>query len=350
MTANRERLGNAAAVMEAAVRSGAYPSAVLAVGDHEGTVWTYVVPGEDGVGLETIFPLASITKPIVGIAIMQLVERGLLLLNEPVKNLIPEFGQNGKEGVIVWHLLTHTSGLVEEEAALNELFRQRVPAEAFLDLAIREGVSFEPGTQFAYNNLAFLVLGELITRISGQPYPEYLTEHIFAPLGMMDTAFAPVDAARAAPVYGFGDEEDQEYWNTLAAPHAGLWSTAADLLALGRAFLNEGRAGDYRLLSPAAVEAMTRVQTQGIHSMVDGRPQPVYQALGWGKASPRGVLLGSDAAFGHGGATGTFMRVDPEWNLVYVCLASRWEGSHNEAIRAFNAVCGAMERAAPEIE
>jgi CubicO group peptidase (beta-lactamase class C family) len=225
-----------------------------------------------------------------------------------------------------------------------------VPAEAFLDLAIRGGVSFEPGTQFAYNNLAFLVLGELITRISGQPYLEYLTEHVFAPLGMKDTAFAPVDAARAAPVYGFGDKEDQEHWNSLAAPHAGLWSTAADLLALGRAFLNEGRAGEQRLLSPAAIEAMTRVHTQGIHNMVDGRPQPVYQALGWGKASPRGVLLGSDTAFGHGGATGTFMQVDPEWNLVYVCLASRWEGSHNEAIRAFNAVCGAMERGVPETE
>ena len=338
------RLAETAAMIEQAVRSGAYPSAVLALGNRAGTFWTHVVPGEDGVRLDSIVPIASITKPIVATAVMRLVERGRLLLNDPVAKVIPEFAQNGKEYVTVWHLLTHTSGLDEAGAALQELVARRAPRDAYLEAACASGLRFEPGSQCAYCNLSFVALAELISRLSGQPYPDYLREQIFAPLGMRDTAFAPVEPGRVPAIHGFGKREDMDYFNSLAAPHGGLWSSAADLQTLGRTLLNDGRLGDKRLLSQAAMEPMTRLQTAGLVTMVDGRPQPTYTALGWGKRRPTGVMLASERSFGHSGSTGSFLWIDPDWNLVFVLLSNRWDMDYTGSQQVLNTVYAALER------
>lgn len=230
-----ERIENAAVVAEEAVASGDYKTAGLAVADSEGVVWRRVVPGHDRVAWDTIFPIASITKPMVVTALMQLVERGRVVLSDPVAEHIPEFAQNGKERVTLWHLVTHTSGLEEPTGGLEELFDRREPVGSLLDVAYRAGLSFEPGTGWSYGFLTFMVLGELITRLSGQPYPEFMREHIFAPLAMTDTSFAP-QPERLAPVNMFRSHEDFTYFNTLATPAGGLYSTADDLVRFGRAF------------------------------------------------------------------------------------------------------------------
>lgn len=344
------RLEEAAAAAEETVRAGTYSSAVLAVGDRARIIWSHSVPGDDRTGMDTIFAIASVTKPIVATALMQLVERGRLLLNDPVARFIPEFGQSDKERVTIWHLLTHTSGIDERGEVLERLFGERAPSDAYLRAACESGLRFEPGTQYAYCNLAFIVLAELIIRLGDQPYPEYLRRHIFAPLGMIDTDFSPTDPARVAPNRDFAEPEVLAYFNSLAVPAGGLWSTAPDLLAFGRALLDGGRQGEQPLLGPAAIETMTRLHTAGLTQMVDGRPRPSYSGLGWGKRGPTGVILGSERSFGHGGSTGAFLWIDPAWDLVFVFLGAAWKpddedvGRQRDAQRILNIVYGALRQ------
>lgn len=339
------RLARAGAVAGEAVAAGVYGGVVVAVGNPAGTLWMHTAAESAAVDLDTIFPVASVTKPIVALAVMQLAEAGRLLLNDPVARVIPEFGQQGKDQITVWHLLTHTSGLPDD---LDDLFAQRAPATAFLRAACERGVRFAPGSHYAYCNVSFVVLGELIARLSGQPYPDYLRDHIFAPAGMASTGFDPADRARTAAVVFEDGPEEQAYFRTLAAPYGGLWTTANDLLAFGRALLSGGPP-DAPLLSPAALAAMTRVQP-GLTTFDTGKP--VYAALGWGKRSPMGVLLASDASFGHGGSTGAFLWIDPVPALMFVFLAAPLlpgdpdTDRQRDAQRALNAVYGAL-RAPP---
>jgi CubicO group peptidase (beta-lactamase class C family) len=344
------RLQRAVAVAEDAVRNGPYPSAVIAVANAETTILTHAVshPERAPAREDSIFLLASITKPIVATAIMRLVEEGRLLLSDPIVKYIPEFETFGKGRVTVWHVLTHTSGLDESSWWREMMFEQRASADELVWMACRCALRFEPGTRFEYNTLAFVLLGELIARLSGLPYPEYLDQHIFRPLGMRDTSFAPSSAQqpRAMPVYPPPAEPEGEqrirYFSSLAAPGGGLWSTTADLVAFGQALLRDGRSGDYHLLSPAAIEVMSRLHTPGLIDSFEQRP--AYYGLGWGKPGPDGATLASPRAYRHGGVTGTVLHVDPEWNLVFVFLTNQWgieAGAHD---RVLNAVYGALRR------
>ena len=341
---DQRRLEQAARIADEAVQRDKLPNIAIVCGDRERRFWSHIAPGQDGVTLDSIFPIASITKPVIATAVMQLVEQGRLLISDPVALFVPEFAQNGKERVTVWQLLTHTSGLIEPNEALAGLAQRGAAREAYLDVACAVGLRFEPGSQYEYGNIGFVLLAELITRLSGQPYPAYLREHIFAPLAMHDTAFGPTDRSRAAPNHNFGDAEYEAYYHTLAAPHGGLWSSAADLLTLGQAFLNGGRTSDDRLLSPAAWEAMTRLHTGGLMRLVDGQLKQAVSGLGWAKPMPTNVILASERSFGHGGGTGCFLWIDPDWDLVFVFLSSRWGSDHDVPQRAINAVYGALER------
>lgn len=339
---DKQRMRYVARIADEAVQQGKLPNIAIGCSNREQTLWTHVVPGADGVLIDSLFPIASITKPIVATAVMQLVEQGRLLISDTVASFVPEFAQQGKERITVWHLLTHTGGLIEEGERLLRLVAQRAPAAAYLDVACAASLRFEPGTQYEYGNLGFVLLAELITRISGQPYPAYLREHMFAPLGMSDTDFGPVDRSRAAPSHNFGDAATQEYYHTLATPHGGLWSSAADLLRFGRVFLNNGQSPDYRLLSPAAWAAMTKLHTGGLQRLVDGQLKQAVSGLGWAKPMPTSVILASERSFGHGGSTGCFIWIDPAADLVFVLLSSQWGSDHSVAQRAINAVYGAL--------
>jgi CubicO group peptidase (beta-lactamase class C family) len=346
---DRGRLQHAVAVAEAAVRTGPYPSAVLAAANADTTFLTHVVthPEYAPVALDSIFLIASITKPIVATAIMRLVEEGRLLLSDHVVQHIPEFAESGKQAVTVWHILTHTSGL-EEESWRRELSERRAPDEEFLRAACRSHLHFEPGTRYEYCSLSFTILGELITRLSGLPYPEYLRRQIFEPLGMRDTSFAPTAApqSRTACVYGVDADSERfaNYIGTTAAPGAALWSTAADLIAFGQALLRGGLYNGYHLLAPASIEAMTRLYTAGMTEIRDNQPVPVFYGLGWGKPALDGTTLASPHAYRHGGATGTLLLVDPQWNLVFVFLTNRWGIEGQAPNMALNALYGALRR------
>ena len=181
------------------VGRGDVPSAVLAVANREGLVRVEAFSGADAAAADSIYLLASISKPITATAVMQLVERGLLVLSAPVQRYLPEFvappvsvGQPGAEAVTCWHLLTHTSGLVDMESEL--LNRERPDRERLLEIACTSPLRFAPGTRFEYNSLSFALLGEVIARLAGRDYPEVLAAELFGPLGMRDSR---VRAARS---------------------------------------------------------------------------------------------------------------------------------------------------------
>ena len=161
---------------------------------------------------------------------------------------------------------------------------------------------------------------------------------------MRDTAFQPADRGRAAPVHDFGGPENTERFSALAVPGGGLWGTAADLVAFGQTFLQGGRRAGYRLLSPAALELMTRRHVAGTMEWTPHVPSPFNYGLGWGKPDPEAGRLGSDRGYGHGGATGTYFWVDPDWDLVFVFLTNRWGIEQETPRRMLNAVYGSLDR------
>ncbi|MGQ9684013.1 MAG: serine hydrolase domain-containing protein [Anaerolineae bacterium] len=340
-----KRLQRAFDVARLYVEQGEVPSAVLAVGNREGLVRCEAFSGQDAAAPDSIYLLASISKPITATALMQLVEDGLLVLSEPLARYIPEFAQPAKPTVTAHHLLTHTSGM-EEKAYWDTLGASLAPVEAFVRAACCAGLHFQPGSRYEYCTLSFFVLAELIARLSGMPYVDYLRERVLVPLGMVDTSFDPgAENPRAMPVRNFLPEPALAMWKALAVPGGGLWSTAADLVAFGRAFLNGGCADTgARLLAPATIDLMTRDHVAGLVEMVEGQPRPAHYGLGWGKAPLRGHMPGSAQAFEHSGATGTLLLVDPEWDLVYVFLTNRWEASDQARLGALQAVYAALQR------
>lgn len=332
-------------IADAAVQEGTHPSIVMAVADSQEVRWSYTTRRTDhpSVNLHTIFLLASITKPIISSLVLRLIEQGRLLLYEPIARHIPEFARRGKERVTAWHLLTHTSGL--NEAGMGPLFEERLPREAWLAAACDAHLNFPLGERYEYCTLSFSVLAELVTRLSGMPDIVSLRSQLCDPLGMPDTAYKPVDPERAAPVFTTPDMSDEflPYFTSVAVPGGGLWSTAADLVSFGQTFLHNGTHNGYRLLSPPAVELMTRSHTDGLIELIEGFPFPAAYGLGWGKPTLRFAALASPRAVQHGGATGTLLVVDPTYDLVFVFLTNRWSIPCEVAERALHAVYSALE-------
>jgi CubicO group peptidase (beta-lactamase class C family) len=348
-----ERLQLAFDVVADQVAGGALPSAVLAVADAEGTIRIEAFSGGDTTAPDAIYLLASITKPMVATAVMQLVERGLLVLSSPVQRVIPEFqpaaatpDQQGASVVTAHHLLTHTSGLVDIDAEL--LSRERPDRRRLLEIACTFPLRFAPGARFEYNSLSFVLLGELIRRLDGRDYPDALAADLFAPLAMTSMGFKPADRQRAvrSVMPGFPPELQPMvagFFDSMQAPGGGLWGSAADVVAFGRAMLRGGELDGHRVLGRPFVELMTRHQTAGV---VDAGPPPraATYGLGWGLGALAGTMPGSVRAFGHGGATGTRLWIDPDAGLVIVYLTNDWTVGDAPSLAAIAAVYGALDR------
>src|SRR5215831_13800342 len=255
---------------------------------------------------DTIYPVASLTKPITATAAMLLVEDGLLGLQRPVSEYIPEFRGEGKQAVMVHHLLTHTAGLRDEDVGAHAAKRRGVvaipPPEATQHPRINENLFLgydtllwkPPGVEMAYCNYGYNLLGEIVRRVSGQALADFASERIFEPLGMQDTFYIVPDAVRArivrrpldAPYAATGPTvalglETREYQERPGAA-GGVYSTAMDMAIFGQMFLNRGSYGEVRILSSAAVAEMTRNQIPGISAQFRGEFFPEASwGLGW---------------------------------------------------------------------
>lgn len=338
------------------VEQGRAPAAVLAVatGRERVRCEAFSRPDGDRVTTGSVFLLASLSKPIVATAVLRLVAEGKLVLSAPITRYIPEFapaGASNAPAVTAWHLLTHTSGI--DETSWPDALRERSRPVPRFDVACRHPLLFEPGARVSYSTLSYELLAALITRLGGVPYQDYLRERVFAPLGMADTSYDPRPLGeRVAPVHGLGggglaDPTDAlDYYISRGIAGAGLWSSAADLVAFGQAYLHDARgaSGAYRLLPPAYIDLMTREHTTGMVTLVDGRPVPAHYALAWRKSSLDGEWPGSPRAFEHDGAAGGLLWIDPAWDLVFVFLTNAFGAADVHLPQgALQAVYGALD-------
>jgi len=309
--------------------------------------------GEGGaaVSADTIFLIASITKPIACAAVVKLVEQGRLCLDDPVVQHVPEFGQRGKEQVTIRHLLTHTSGLPDMLPDNHALRAAHKPLAEFVVRICELDLLFEPGTKVSYQSCGIAMLGEVVERLTGRALPEVLRTMFFDPLQLADTSLGRRQDRRQReseirlPVQSDsgGDGTDwhwnSDYWRNFAAPWGGMLTTAVELTALCQVFLAGGTLNGVRVLSKASVAAMTRDQTGAMTSLSAAEKLGQRRGLGW---QLREDDLTSRRRFGHGGATGTEAWVDPETEVTYVLLTNDPTGAGSLRGRVSNAVAAAV--------
>jgi CubicO group peptidase (beta-lactamase class C family) len=274
---------------------------------------------------DAMFLMASITKPIVYLGAMLLVERGELNLNDRVTRYVPEFAAHGKEETLVFHLFTHTSGLPDMLPDNVELRKSHAPLSRFMEGASRDTVPlFKPGTQLSYQSMGTNVVADIIQRISGQTIAEYLKKSIFEPLGLNSTGLgsAGFDRERLVrvqtPDYQSGGTDfdwNSDYWQKLGAPWGGMFSTPEDFAVICSMLLSGGKWGKVQLVSPATIQMMATNRLDDLPDL----PEPIRRTqpwgLGWrmnhpGTPGSWGDLLGRHV-FGHTGATGTMVWMNP---------------------------------------
>lgn len=346
------RLDRAFDLVARQVEDGRTAYASLAVGCAEGLVRAAAWAADGPLTTARRSAIASITKPVTATAILQLVEAGSLVLSEPLTTYLPEFRPAPPAGadrpaapITAWHVLTHTAGLTDAP----EDFFVSAPATkaAVLDRVCRAPLRFLPGSGYAYTSDSFYLLAELVERLSGSTYEGALRDRIFDPLEMAATTFDPADPGPAAvPLAGSlgppGTPRDEVLagFISLALPGGGLWSTADDLVRFGRAMLLGGTLDGARVLGRPFVDLMTRLQTDGIFEIGTGRA-PGY-ALGWGRPGLGRGSPASASAFGHNGASGSTLIVDPAEDLVVVYLRNDWGATMTATDEAVQAVYAAL--------
>ena len=325
-----DKLAEMDVAIREAIADKKLPGGVLWL-EREGTVYrkSYgqraLIPAEEAMTEDTIFDAASLTKVIATTpAILLLVERGQIKVDAPAQNYIPEFTGDGKEAITIRHLLTHTSGLRPGLGA--------TPAwsggEKAIQLACAEKLRSPSGSSFVYSDINFILLGEVVRRVSGKPLNEFVAREIYQPLKMNDTGFLPPAAriARIAPTTtneGEGVLRGKVHDPTSrrmggVAGHAGLFLTAADLARFARMMLNGGTLDGVRIFKPETVRLMTNVQSPAA--------VPTRRGLGWDIDSvysgPRGKVfpLGS---YGHTGWTGASLWIDPFSKTFLIFLSNR---------------------------
>lgn len=323
------RLEQIDGVMREAIAAKGCPGAVVLVSRFGRVVWwrpyghRLVGESTEPMSRETIFDMASLTKVIAtATSVMILIDRGEITLGDRVTRFIPEFGQNGKESVTIEQLLRHRGGLIAD----NPVDDYRDGPAKSLERICALKPTYEPGSKFLYTDVGYITLGEIVRRVSGRSLDEFARDNIFKPLGMCDTRF-DIDAfqrSRTAPT-----ERRNERWmrgevhdpraHLLGgvAGHAGLFSTARDLATYAHMILGGGELCGRRVLSPAAVAAMT--------SPGDTPPRQV-RGLGWDIDTPFTSIRGDlfpVGGFGHTGFTGTSLWIDPSSQTVVIILTNR---------------------------
>lgn len=324
-----EKLAEIDGVVEEALGKGQMPGCVVLIARRGKTVLLKAYgrrslePVETPMTCDTVFDLASLTKPIAtATSIMMLVERHQLALDEPVAKYLPEFGQAGKQSITVRQLLTHQGGLIADNPI--EDFANG-PKQAYQRI-FAASATCEPATRFIYSDVGFMVLGELVRHVSGEDLHQFTARRLFGPLAMTESGYLSADdlRQRAAPT-----ERRDEHWmqgevhdpRAFAlggvAGHAGLFSTAEDLAIYAQMILGRGEHAGMRIMSPETVDIMLTANPV---------PGGGLRGLGWDMQTGYSINRGegwSPRAVGHGGFTGTALWIDPERQLAVVFLSNR---------------------------
>ena len=346
-----ERLALIDDVVSEGLRFGRMPGCVVLVGYKGHTVFhkafgsRQVVPEQQPMLIDTVFDMASLTKPIAtATSVMLLVEAGKVELDASVATYIPEFAANGKQNITVRQLLIHSGGLIPDNSIKDYA---NGPAAAFEKIHDLE-TYVEPGTKFVYTDVGFIVLAELVERVSGKTIHEYSQQQIFQPLGMSETGYLPAEKLRLRCAvtqerdghWMQGEVHDpRAYALGGVAGHAGLFSTARDLAKYCQMLINGGTLNSGKVMNSETVELMTAAVevSSGVRT------------LGWDMRSPYSSNRGdffSKTAFGHGGFTGTAMWIDPELQLFVIFLSNRVHPDGNGSVNSLAGRIGTIAGAA----
>jgi CubicO group peptidase (beta-lactamase class C family) len=316
--------------------------------------WGRLTPEPDSTkaGPETVYLLASISKPMTYLMLMLLVERGEISLADLVQKHLPEFQGPGREKVRVQDLLTHTSGLPDMLPENIKLREKNAPLSEFVKGAMTTKLLFEPRTSFSYSSMGTLLAAEIVERGTKMPLAKFEARELFEPLKLKSTSLGLGKRALADTARVQGDSfaetpKDLErygansvYLRQLGHPWGGMHSTVDDLGVFFQLFLNGGVYDGKRILGRATVEAMTTDHNTRIgHAW----------GLGFGLATSSAWNafgdLSSERTFGHSGATGTVAWADPQRELLCVILTTRpWRQDRGFLLRRIgNVVQGAIE-------
>ncbi len=342
MSNTDEQISN---LLEEHIKAGDFPSAIYLIGERGRVVFTgslgnsAVEPYRITNKLDTIYDLASLTKPLItGLLCARRIELGELTLDSSVSHYLPEFDRTDKSMITVRELLTHTAGLPAWKALY--LLAEDEPERATGAIANLD-LEYKPGTRVVYSDLGFIALGILLSRLTGQSLADMARHEIFEPLELRQTLFNPEAALQTgiaacengnnyerdmceqtgAGVYQnsrqrliWGEVHDgNAYFLGGVAGHAGLFSTAQETFTLAQQFLAEST----RLLAPPTCLLFRTNMTPELNEA---------RSLAWQLAATKDSTAGLDLppdSFGHTGFTGTSLWIDPEHQRVFILLTNR---------------------------
>jgi CubicO group peptidase (beta-lactamase class C family) len=350
-------LDHVAAMLDSEVRQHGLDAASILVARrgtvvlHKGFGHLSGQAGAPAVEPDSVYVVGSITKTVTATAMMILVERGQVSLNEKVSTYLPEFTGGERSKVRVINLLTHTSGLPDQLPENNELRQAHAPLSEFLKHTYTTPLLFAPGTAYSYQSMGILLAATIVEKLSGMSIQDFERKEIFEPLGMTHTSLGTGKFRLADTVQvQVGTETDMQafrdwgpnstYWRDLGNPWGALHTTTTDLAILLQTLLNGGTYGRKRLLGPMTVKAMLSDQNTHLNAP---------WGLGWRLGNSPGMNLGdllSPRAFGHNGSPGTMEWADPETQVICVVLSSRPLVVDNGLFLRLvsNAVVGSIEK------
>jgi CubicO group peptidase (beta-lactamase class C family) len=324
------RLSAVDAVIDEAIAQGKCPGAVLYVGVGDEAVYRKAYgrralqPQPVAMTADTVFDLASLSKPVgCSTSIMILADRGKLAISDKVGKYLPAFANHGKEDITIEMLLLHRGGLIPDNPESDYAAGGAAGVAAIMKLTPQ----WPPGTHFAYSDVGFIVLGELVKAVDGRALDRFAREEVFEPLGMKETTYNPPAElrARAAPTekrngqWIIGEVHDpRAYAMGGVAGHAGLFSTADDLARWCRMILHHGTLDGRRILSETAVQQWTAA-----HYLPDGTAGRAYGFdVDTGYSQPLGERFEKGTTFGHTGFTGTSFWIDPGHRCFVILLTN----------------------------
>jgi CubicO group peptidase (beta-lactamase class C family) len=330
-----ERDAAIAAKMQEMIAQNEVPGAVTVVATRDGVSHVGVAGHADAaktrpLAKDSIFWIASMTKPVTAVAVMMMQDEGKLSIDDPLAKYIPEFGANG---VTLRHMLTHTSGMGEATPA--ELATAKTLAD-LVPIYTKKPVFFAAGSQWRYCQSGINMLGRVVEIVSGMPLDQFFAKRIFKPLGMKDTTFylsgkqmkrwvtpAGFDGVKLedAPI-GLLAGKPPTARDRFPAANGGLFSTGPDYARFARMMLRGGELDGKRYLTPASFTLMTTIQTGDLKAgFIPGH--------GWGLGvgvvkEPAGqTAMSKPGTFGHGGAFGTQAWIDPQSGVALILMIQR---------------------------
>jgi CubicO group peptidase (beta-lactamase class C family) len=285
-------------------------------------------------------PIASTTKAFVGIAMMQLIEQGKIFLNQPVSSVLKEFDTDMHKYITIFQLLTHTSGLKSDPGTYFEPYCEEWDEgwtkENWIKKVLTGPLQYRPGTRWNYCSKGYMLLAEILSRVTGLDFDDYLAENIFKPLGMENTFFYVPDSlkSKVCVVSDWNEwmlkskKSSEPIPARLAA--GGIISTAYDLALFGRMLVAGGEFAGKRIVGRNSVEAATRAQVKEFPTS-NWRPHmfdDVYKiSWGFGFEVNKFPFL-SPGTYDHDGAEGCLLFMDPVEKFVFAGFfpAPDWHG------------------------